>query len=379
MARKTADPTFLAANGVWRSPPHLKEVFVTLTLGWSPMKIWVFIANIANEFILGLDMLHAYDASVDLERQTLRLAEEEVSLWSPGAGPQPSSLVVAKNQVIPAQFEGILITRLESPLGVENGLVEQSPQAHPPEGIYIARTFVQDCQEVPLRALNAMHWKQKLMRGSPLAHGEPVTMVAPPSVEQPQCKEPTSEEMESGAEHQEDPKEDAAVKPVGGLRNRNRDQNLAAKRSGQPEEQTRGNCGARNELAPASRKMTGHAGGAQHKANFIRKHSIRDNVEQETWKGQTEEKRRWKGPECKTGIKDPGTRRQLRIKIERTSDGFDRKAFGLEFMKGVAGMSSRLQQIRNWSVWRGLSPPDRKNLLETLEQEEPDMWEHRPI
>jgi hypothetical protein len=47
---------------------------------------------------LGLDILHAYDASVDLGHQTLRLAEEEVSLWSPGAGTWPSSLIVAKNK-----------------------------------------------------------------------------------------------------------------------------------------------------------------------------------------------------------------------------------------------------------------------------------------
>jgi hypothetical protein len=26
----------------------LKEVFLTLTLGWHPLKIWVFVANITN-------------------------------------------------------------------------------------------------------------------------------------------------------------------------------------------------------------------------------------------------------------------------------------------------------------------------------------------
>jgi hypothetical protein len=57
------------------------------------MNIWVFIANITNEFILGLDILRAYNASVDIGLQTLRLAEEVVSLWSPGAGPRPSLVV----------------------------------------------------------------------------------------------------------------------------------------------------------------------------------------------------------------------------------------------------------------------------------------------
>jgi hypothetical protein len=82
--------------------PILKEVFQTLILGWRPQKSWVFIASITNEFILGLDILHAYDESVDLWCQTLHFAEEEVLLWIPGAGPWPSNLVVAKGQVISA-------------------------------------------------------------------------------------------------------------------------------------------------------------------------------------------------------------------------------------------------------------------------------------
>jgi hypothetical protein len=171
--------------------PLLKD-FLTVTLGRRPLKMWVSIVDMTNELILGLDILRAYDASVDIGRQTLRLAEEEVSLWSPGAGPHPSSLVVATDQVIPAQCEGIVMARLESPLGVENGLVEPSPQAPPPEGTYIAWTMVQDRQEVPVRVLNAAHRDQKLTGESPLAHCEPVTLVTPTDLEQPQDRDLTS-------------------------------------------------------------------------------------------------------------------------------------------------------------------------------------------
>jgi hypothetical protein len=166
--------------------PIMKEVSLTLTLGLHLLKISAFATD---ELILGLDVLRAYDASLDLGRQTLRLAEEEVSLWNPGEGPRPSSLVMAKDKVIPARCEGIVIARLESPLGVENGLVELSPQAHPPDGIYIARTLVQDCQEVPIRVLNATHRDQKLTRGSPLAHCEPVTLVTLPDMGEPHARD----------------------------------------------------------------------------------------------------------------------------------------------------------------------------------------------
>jgi hypothetical protein len=124
MVRKAAGPKFQTANGIWGSVPILKQVFLSLTLGRGPLKIWVFVANITNEFILGLEILRPYNASVNIGRQTLRLAEEEISLWSPAAGTRPSNLVMAKDLVIHAQCEGIVMARLQRHLGVENELIE---------------------------------------------------------------------------------------------------------------------------------------------------------------------------------------------------------------------------------------------------------------
>jgi hypothetical protein len=96
--------------------PISKEVLLTINLGRRPLRMWLFVANITDELTLGLDILCAYDASVDIGRQKLRLAEEEVSLWSPGAGCRTSRLVVAKEHVIPAQCEERVMARMESPL-----------------------------------------------------------------------------------------------------------------------------------------------------------------------------------------------------------------------------------------------------------------------
>jgi hypothetical protein len=93
----------------------MREVFLTLNFGRCPIKIWVLFADITNEFILGLDLLQNCNVYVDRERQTLRLVEEEVSIWIPRAGPRPSSMVFAKNQVTPARCKGIIIARLVSP------------------------------------------------------------------------------------------------------------------------------------------------------------------------------------------------------------------------------------------------------------------------
>jgi hypothetical protein len=76
-----------AADGIWGSPPHFEKSYMILNLRRRPLKIWVLIANITNEFILGLDILCAYDASVDLGRKMLHLSEEEVTPCNPEVGP----------------------------------------------------------------------------------------------------------------------------------------------------------------------------------------------------------------------------------------------------------------------------------------------------
>jgi hypothetical protein len=78
------------------------------------------------------------------------------------------------------------------------------------------------------------------------------------------CNEATETEpdpgmMQSIAEHQENPKGEAAVMPVEEPRNRRRVQNLAAECRQKRKERTRGNHGSRRKLAAACRKVSRHA------------------------------------------------------------------------------------------------------------------------
>jgi hypothetical protein len=138
--------------------------------------------------------------------------------------------------------------------------------------------------------------------------------------------------MQSEAKHREVRKEHAAAKPVGGLRKRHRGQNLVAKRRQKPKEQTLVNYGSRRKLIVAVLKMTHRTIVAGCKKHIIGKNWTRDKVVRGTLKRRTLGRKHPPKPECKIGIKNPGTRWQLRLKIGRTSEGFDRKAFGLEFM-----------------------------------------------
>jgi hypothetical protein len=56
----------------------VKEAHVELTMGRRTLSSWVFVADIKDDFILGLDILRAHDASVDIGRRVLRLGQDEV-------------------------------------------------------------------------------------------------------------------------------------------------------------------------------------------------------------------------------------------------------------------------------------------------------------
>jgi hypothetical protein len=67
--------------------PVVKETHVELTLGQRTLRSWMFVADIKDDFILGLDFLRAHDASVDIGRRVLRLGQDEVPVIE---APMPS-------------------------------------------------------------------------------------------------------------------------------------------------------------------------------------------------------------------------------------------------------------------------------------------------
>jgi hypothetical protein len=83
--------------------------------------------------------------------------------------------------------------------------------------------------------------------------------------------EPDPGMMQSVEEHQEIPKEEAALMPVGGLRKRRRDRNLATGCHQKPKGRIQASCESRSRLTVAGKKMTRRAAVAWHKRNVFRK------------------------------------------------------------------------------------------------------------
>jgi hypothetical protein len=69
--------------------------------------------RVTDEFILELDVLRAYDASVDLGRHLLRLGREKVTLWRAGTQPKSARLCLVGDEVIPARCDRVVMARLE--------------------------------------------------------------------------------------------------------------------------------------------------------------------------------------------------------------------------------------------------------------------------
>jgi hypothetical protein len=142
---------------------------------------------------------------------------------------------------------------------------------------------------------------------------------------------------------------------------------------------TQANCGPRQELA-TGRNITRRAGVARRDGNFVREYSTRDNIALRTRKGRTEENRRWKGTECKKGIRiqdveplhlrkgrttansNGGQSRRQHPQLESMGNNIEvfGKAIGLQFGKLADRSSVVLRNINNWGVWRGWPPPKRK-------------------
>jgi hypothetical protein len=83
--------------------------------------------------------------------------------------------------------------------------------------------------------------------------------------------EPSQEMMQSAEEHQEVPREEAAVIPGRGRKRRHRGRKQAAGRRGEPKEPTRGDHGSRKKLAAACRKASRCATVAWRRRNVFRK------------------------------------------------------------------------------------------------------------
>jgi hypothetical protein len=182
-----------------------------------------------------------------------------------------------------------------------------------------------------------------------------------------------SEEMESVTEHQENPKREAAVMPVGEPRKRHRVQNLAAElRQKRKERKDLGKSWIQEEvncrLQEGVQQWHGEKGTYSGKlgpwkcvvdasdavmetrrSNGRRKNKTRNKFARETRIGRMLGRRQLMRQKDTNRTRNRDLKEQLRLGNERTTSGIY-KTIGLEIMNRALGISSELQRIRNWTL-----------------------------
>jgi hypothetical protein len=120
-------------------------------------------------------------------------------------------------------------------------------------------------------------------------------------------------------------------------------------------ERTGGNCGSLKQLVAARMRMTHRAEVARRKEHGLQTQG-KDDIAPRTPEGRRSKKKCWKGPEFKIGVKNPVTRRQLRLKIERTSEGIDRIGVRIASNRDA----QRVAEKEELGLVEGSAPPERK-------------------
>ena len=144
-----------------------------------PQELWV--ADIHDECILGLDFLQAHSCQVNLKEGSLIIGEEEVPLKKTKATMEPScyKAVLTEGVRLPPLAETVVPVRLEG-AGPNYcwRLLEQTEAAKLVDNLLVARTLVDlQMKQVPLRVMNLSNQQQIIGKGTELACCENINSV----------------------------------------------------------------------------------------------------------------------------------------------------------------------------------------------------------
>ncbi|GBM81628.1 Retrovirus-related Pol polyprotein from transposon 297 [Araneus ventricosus] len=135
----------------------------------------IYVADITDPCILGLDFLQKFNFMVDLERNEIRTGGEEIPLFSASAEDSKLCSVLAKEKtIIPARSE-CLIQGVPEASGKFRYAVTDFPSQVSQKGVLVAATLVDLKKEaIPVRVLNLDHKPKTIDKGAVIATCEPV-------------------------------------------------------------------------------------------------------------------------------------------------------------------------------------------------------------
>ncbi|GBM48424.1 Retrovirus-related Pol polyprotein from transposon 412 [Araneus ventricosus] len=135
----------------------------------------IYVADITDPCILGLDFLQKFNFTVDLEKNEIRTGGEEIPLFSASVQHSKScSVLVKKRTIIPARSECLIQGIPEVPGQFRYAVTDFHSQV-PQKGVLVAATLVDlEREAIPVRVLNLNNKPKILDKGDVIATCEPV-------------------------------------------------------------------------------------------------------------------------------------------------------------------------------------------------------------
>ncbi|GBM49760.1 Transposon Ty3-G Gag-Pol polyprotein [Araneus ventricosus] len=135
----------------------------------------IYVADITDPCILGLDFLQKFNFTVNLEKNEIRTGGEEIPLFSASVQHSKScSVLVKKRTIIPARSECLIQGIPEVPGQFRYAVTDFHSQV-PQKGVLVAATLVDlEREAIPVRVLNLNNTSKILDKGAVIATCEPV-------------------------------------------------------------------------------------------------------------------------------------------------------------------------------------------------------------
>ncbi|XP_035232659.1 uncharacterized protein LOC118204447 [Stegodyphus dumicola] len=151
------------------------KINIIITFGIETYQHLAFVANIANELILGLDFLQKYDFTLDFERNEMRSAKEDITVFVNGSIPSAHQVTTKTDVTIPPMTELLIAGSIERN-SFRFGLIEY-PENSPRE-VLVAFSLVDLSKNfIPVRVANVSPRLRNIKKGEVLAACTPVTCV----------------------------------------------------------------------------------------------------------------------------------------------------------------------------------------------------------
>ena len=163
--------------------PILAKQRVTINVGGLKSEHDVYVVDIADEFILGLDFLRMHDCVIDVVNSILQTPESDIELVNRRSvvPDEVGNVSCLRTTTIPAFSEAIInvrCRRVHGPMVIVEP-VEECDEI--PSGVMVAKCLVRNSEDcVPVRVLNLNHTPVTLKKGTTVGRCSQVSAVVKP-------------------------------------------------------------------------------------------------------------------------------------------------------------------------------------------------------